>query len=265
MIKSQGTGGTSGPSPIAGSTQYTSAFFLGQCGISYQSAGLVVPLALSLVPAKSVIDVGCGVGTWSAKFLECGVPELLAIDGDYVSRELLQIPVENFKPVDLTLPIDVGRRFDLAVCMEVAEHLPEQRAASFVRDLTALAPVVLFSAAIPGQGGTHHVNEQYLSYWVNLFSAHDYVMLDVIRPRIWHEQTCDWVYRQNAVLFVDRQHPLADSLRTASAIDYVHPLIYEKLRADLDRPTVGYLVKALPGSIIRSARARLGRLFGLAK
>jgi hypothetical protein len=140
--------------------------------------------------------------------------------------------------------------------MEVAEHLPEARAEGLVGDLVRLAPVVLFSAAIPGQGGTGHINEQYLSYWVNHFAARDYVLLDFIRPSLWNDERCDWWYRQNVVLFAHKDDPIS-RLKVRSGIDYVHPQIYESMLRALDRPNLSYLVKAFPGSIIRSVRTRL--------
>src|SRR5580704_15541831 len=102
---------------------YTDAFYVQQCDSSYRSAGCVVPIVLSLLPARSVIDVGCGVGTWTSKFLESGVPSVLGIDGDYVNRDLLRIPPECFAAFDLAKPIQIDKRFDLAICLEVAEHL----------------------------------------------------------------------------------------------------------------------------------------------
>lgn len=243
---------------------YTDDFYLGQRDISYRSADLVVPLTLSIAPATRVIDVGCGVGTWTSKFIECGVPEVLGIDGAYVNQALLKIPADKFLPCDLNRTIDLGRTFDLAVCVEVAEHLPASRAESFVRDLTALAPRVLFSAAIPGQGGTNHINEQFLSYWVAQFAKRDYVMLDVIRPRIWNEERVDWVYRQNAVLFVRESDPLVATHRAPSGVDHVHPHLFNTLREQYERPMLGYLLKSLPGSVSRSLRHRLRRPAGAA-
>jgi SAM-dependent methyltransferase len=219
----------------------------------------VVPLVLSLVPAKSVIDVGCGVGGWAAEFLARGVADMLGVDGDHVNREFLRVPPDCFAASDLSKPLRIGRRFELAVCLEVAEHLPPGRAEGLVDDLVELAPVVLFSAAIPGQGGTDHVNERYLSYWVGLFSARDYVLLDVIRPAIWRDERCDWVYRQNAVLFAHKDDRIS-AARVASGIDYVHPYLYDKIREELDRPRLGYLLKSFPGSLRRSLGTRWKRL-----
>lgn len=245
----------------AGNTPYDDSFYLGQRDLSYRSAGHVVPIVLSLLPVRSVIDVGCGVGTWAAQFLEHGVNDVVGIDGDYVNRTLLKIPASCFVPCDLSRPIRMARTFDLAACLEVAEHLMDSRAESLVDDLTKLAPVVLFSAAIPGQGGTDHVNEQYLSYWVDHFARRDYVLLDVIRPRIWHQDGCDWVYKQNAVLFARKDQPIAGK-QVPSGVDYVHPYHYDFVSEKLRNPTLGYLFKSLPGSVARSFRTRWRRLAG---
>jgi SAM-dependent methyltransferase len=215
----------------------------------------VVPLVLSLIPAKSVIDFGCGVGNWAAKFLECGVTDVLGVDGDYVNRDLLKLSPDHFQARDLSKPFQIDRRFDLAVCLEVAEHLPPGRSVGLVEDLVKLAPVILFSAAIPGQGGTDHVNERYLSYWVNLFSEKDYVLLDVLRTSLWNDERCDWFYAQNVVLFAHKDDSISAG-RVASGIDYVHPCLNDTLREKLDKPTIGYLLKSFPGSLQRSLRMR---------
>ncbi len=244
-----------GPNAV---TPYTNAFYIGQSDRSYNSADCVLPLVLSLVPVKNAIDVGCGVGTWTSKLLECGVTDVLGIDGDYVNRDLLRIPRECFQAWDLGKPVSIGRRFDLAVCLEVAEHLPPARAQGLVEDLVKLAPVVLFSAAIPGQGGVNHINEQYLSYWVNHFAARDYVLLDIIRPALWNDERCDWWYRQNTVLFTNRDNPLSH-LRVPSGIDYIHPRLLEAMCEALDpsdKPTLGYLMRSFPGSLCRSLHMR---------
>lgn len=239
---------------------YNDSFFAKQSDKSYESACCVLPLVLSKIPVRSAIDVGCGVGTWASRLLESGIADVVGLDGDYVNRKMLRIPESSFQPWDLTKPIKLGRRFDLAVCMEVAEHLPESRAVSLVEDLTTLAPAVLFSAAIPGQGGTNHINEQYLSYWNKLFGERGYVLHDVIRPVLWHEERCDWVYRQNAVLFVDKQSdPLGAPVQTG--VDYVHPSLHDSDMERLQVPMLGYLLRAFPGSLARSIKSRSSRLF----
>lgn len=163
---------------------YSSEFFAGQMDGSARSAWIVVPLVLSLVSVKSVIDVGCGVGPWAKAFLDYGIEDTWGVDGNYVKRSELQIPTDRFLPRDLTKTLRLERGFDLAVCLEVAEHLPESRAIGLVSDLTTLAPCILFSAAIPGPTGTGHINPQFLPYWVELFEAQGYEAVDPIRPKI---------------------------------------------------------------------------------
>ena len=180
---------------------YDRAFYLDQAAGSARSASVIVPLLREFLPVGSVCDVGCGVGTWLRCWLEHGVTDVLGIDGDHVSQDQLLIPADRFRAADLCRPLQCGHSFDLAMSLEVAEHLPPARAESFVADLAALAPAVLFSAAVPGQGGTEHVNERWQSYWASLFAKVGFVVSDVLRPRIWQDDRIEYWYRQNMLLF----------------------------------------------------------------
>jgi hypothetical protein len=118
---------------------------------------------------------------------------------------MLHIDPADFTPADLTRRLTLDRRYDLATCLEVAEHLPTERSSGLVEDLTAAAPVVLFSAAIPGQGGTDHINEQWPFFWRDLFARRGYVRLDPFRPRLWRDRTVAYCYRQNLYLYASRE------------------------------------------------------------
>ncbi|HZS08536.1 MAG TPA: methyltransferase domain-containing protein [Blastocatellia bacterium] len=185
---------------------YNEQFYQDLRGRARSSAREVVPLVIELIRPRSVIDVGCGVGTWLSVFGELGVEDVMGVDGEYVNREMLEIPGERFVPFDLSRPLGLERRFDLVMSLEVAEHLPPESAESFVASLTAHGPVVLFSAAIPFQGGTHHVNEQWPEYWARLFAAAGYEVIDCFRKRIWDNERVEWFYAQNLLLFVERGH-----------------------------------------------------------
>jgi SAM-dependent methyltransferase len=184
---------------------YTAEFFAAHRDGARRSAGVVVPLVLQLVPARSVIDVGCGQGTWLSVFAEHGAVDVFGVDGAYVDRDRLEIPRDRFQPHDLTRPLDIDRTFDLAVSLEVAEHLLADAADHFVTLLTRLAPVVLFSAAAPYQGGQDHVNEQWPAYWATRFARHGYLPVDLVRRRVWANPDVEWWYAQNTFLYVERR------------------------------------------------------------
>ena len=181
---------------------YTRNYYEGLRNGSLRSAEVVAPLVLDLLPVRSVVDVGCGVGAWLAAFQKLGVDDIWGVDGEYVDANMLQIPRPRFQAADLSKSFVLDRSFDLAMSLEVAEHLPSDCAAQFVATLTRLAPVVLFSAAIPFQGGNHHVNEQWPDYWAALFKARDYLTIDCLRKRVWENEAVEWWYAQNTLLFV---------------------------------------------------------------
>jgi SAM-dependent methyltransferase len=188
---------------LMSSELYSKAFYERLRDGATRSAEVMAPLVLQLVPARSVVDVGCGDGSWLAVFRKLGVDDVLGIDGGHVDRSLLQIPQERFRALDLTKPIALGRTFDLAISLEVAEHLPPDSASVFVEGLTRLAPAVLFSAAIPFQGGDHHVNEQWPDKWADHFKQYDFLPVDFIRKRVWKNDAVERWYAQNALLFAN--------------------------------------------------------------
>jgi SAM-dependent methyltransferase len=215
---------------------YTEAYYRGRQAGSRSSAEAIVPFVFGLVKPSSVVDVGCGTGTWLAVFRELGVEHVLGIDGEHVDRRLLEIPDECFIARDLSATINLDRTFDLVVSLEVAEHLPRDHAPYFVRSLLQLGRVVLFSAAIPHQGGRGHVNEQWPEYWAHLFEEHDYVVVDCLRRKVWQDERVQYWYAQNTLLFVaherlagDRvlQHMHAETER--SQLSIVHPKKYLEL------------------------------------
>jgi len=211
---------------------YTASFYEEQRGGSYSSAEVIVPLLLSLAQIRSVVDVGCGVATWLRVLMEHGVSDVMGIDGGYVDRGAVQIPADQFRAMDIREPLNVGRSFDVALSLEVAEHLPHNCAEGFVESLTRLAPVVLFSAAIPFQGGTDHVNEQWPEFWADIFQRNGYVPFDCIRPRVWNDARVEWWYAQNTLVYANdeglRRNPkLAPyELGAGRQLAVVHPRKY---------------------------------------
>lgn len=214
------------------SSFYDRAFYDSQVDGSARSASTIVPIVLSLFRMHSVIDVGCGTGCWAREFFVRGITDYLGIDGSYVDTSMLRIPQERFQPADLRQPLEITRRFDLACCLEVAEHLPALRAQGLVAELTALADVVLFSAAIIHQGGTDHINEQPQSYWARLFANQGYVALDCIRPKIYQNPDVEWWYQQNILIFCkpDKCPPSCIAIEKAFELDRINPQLFLKTK-----------------------------------
>jgi len=213
-------------------TIYDRAFFAEQVIGAARSAEVVVPLVMKIVTdVRSVVDVGCGAGGWLAQFKQAGVPRVLGLDGGAAAEhDQLEIEPEEFRVANLEQDIDLDDSFDLCLCIEVAEHLTDHAAPVIVRNICRLADVVLFSAAIPGQGGTHHLNERWPSYWVDLFASAGYEVLDVVRGRIWNDKRVEWWYRQNLLLFANKtglsrvaQSAVAGRDSRSTPLDIVHP------------------------------------------
>jgi hypothetical protein len=183
---------------------YDSAFQnMAATGSAY-AARRIISIIHTIMPVQSVVDVGCARGTWLREWQAQGVNDIVGVDGDYVESDKLEIAPRCFVAHDLAAHYDLQRRFDLAQSLEVAEHLPATRAASFVADIVALAPVVLFSAAPPGQGGENHLNEQPYDYWRALFLRHDYLAIDCLRPLLTKDARIPRWYRYNLMLYVAR-------------------------------------------------------------
>ena len=217
----------------AGLQSYSREFYIQQHLSAYRSAKEVVPHVLELLRPQCIIDVGCGSGSWLAVFREHGITDVLGVDSAGLDLDLLQIPREQFLARDLAQPLKLSRQFDLALSLEVAEHLPAECASTFVASLVRLAPVVLFSAAVPYQGGTHHINEQWPGYWIDLFEQHGYLALDCLRDKVWVNDRVDWWYRQNMLLFclpevVERNAGLRGELvhSPTSRLARVHPKLF---------------------------------------
>ncbi len=236
---------------------------------SRNSASKIVPIVLKLLSPCSVVDIGCGLGTWLSVFRENGVQDIVGLDGEFVNQERLLIPRDRFIPHDLSLPIRLGRTFDLVISMEVAEHLPEGFAAGFIESLTQLGKAILFSAAIPYQGGTGHVNEQWPEYWAALFAQHNYRALDCIRPAVWDDPSVASYYAQNSFVYVSdellaQSAHLQSLVSPAEGLARVHPRMWLALIQEMQNApcmmTPRELLGEFPASLRRSLKWRLGRL-----
>lgn len=184
----------------------------------------IVPIVIGMTKPTSVLDVGCGTGTWLNVFASHGIADYIGVDSPDVPVYKLHIPVQKFTGADLRKPLKLDRHFDLVLSLEVAEHLPPDCADAHIESLIRHGNVILFSAAIPGQGGQNHLNEQWPSWWQEKFRRHGFYFHDVIRPLIWDNEKVDYWYRQN-IFLVNRQKEGA----VENIMNVVHPRLLEEI------------------------------------
>lgn len=213
------------------SNQYGDQFYSNRGG-TLISAQHIVPLVREYVPVSSAVDIGCGLGEFLKVFSETGTSRVLGVDGPWVKPEKLLIKPEEFIEADLTKPFTNPNKFDLVISCEVGEHLHDSASATFVKTLTDLGNVVLFSAAIPLQGGTYHVNEQWPAYWEEKFKQQGFVAIDCFRLTIWNNPEIRFWYKQNLVMFVRKEtldnYPKLKALYdpNKTLLPLVHPHIF---------------------------------------
>ncbi len=200
--------------------QYQGDFYRYLASFAVRLAERVVPLLTGVLPVWSVVDFGCGQGAWLSVWRQAGAA-ITGVDGAYVDRRSLLIDPAFFQAADLAEPIALGRRFDLVQSLEVAEHLPEGKARQFVDTLTLHGSCVLFSAAPPGQGGEHHVNEQPPDYWRAAFRDKGFIAIDYLRPLMREDHEIEPWYRFNTVLYVAEDHlaVLPEAMRARAVPD----------------------------------------------
>jgi len=234
---------------------YNQEFYETQSVGSRRSAEEILPYVLEIIPVKSAVDVGCGVGTWLRVLKDHGIDDILGIDGHHVNSHMLQIPKEDFLASDLTIALNLDRQFDLVISLEVAEHLPQNVAEQFVDSLIQLGPVIMFSAAIPFQGGTGHVNEQWQSYWAELFMSRNYCPVDFIRRKIWDNENVEYWYSQNLIFYISsnflkKNNSILSKYNEDSlySLSIVHPKTYLKYAS---KPTFDFSRDAYLSQIIR--------------
>jgi hypothetical protein len=227
------------------------------------SSAIALPLILDLVPdVRSVVHLGCGTGEWLAEAQRLGISDVRGIEGPWEDLEDLAVESSYIDRIDYTEPFVVDRRYDLALSIEMAEHLPQERAESLVVDLCRLAPVIAFAAAIPFQGGAGHINEQWPDYWERLFAGSGYVMVDALRSQMWRVPGGPGYIAQNLLLAVDESRldsypTLSEERRrnSGSVLALVHPDVFDGAicRAAGDPPTLRTVLSPYIGRLRRAA------------
>ncbi|MEX0875875.1 MAG: class I SAM-dependent methyltransferase [Phycisphaerales bacterium] len=179
---------------------YDQQFFADRDDRTRYAAQRVLDITLEILPPiNSCIDIGCGVGTWLRVLADRGVDDVVGAEGDWLDTSLLMIDQDRFMRIDLRRPVEIGRRFDMAISLEVAEHITPEEGDRLVGTLTEAA---------------------------------DFVPIDAIRPRIWDDDRVAVWYRQNTILYVrgTRLDELAQGTTAADpgTLSMVHPELYTR-------------------------------------
>jgi SAM-dependent methyltransferase len=147
-------------------------YFRNTEGPSVQAAPAFTELLGHEFRPKRVIDVGCGTGALLEALARAGC-ECVGLEYAAAGLAMCRARGLDVRRFDLERDAWAGGAspFDVAISLEVAEHLPGHAADRYVDLLVRLAPVIVFSAATVGQGGADHVNEQPHGYWIARFEA----------------------------------------------------------------------------------------------
>lgn len=234
---------------------------------SYSSAIVLLERLREFCGVESIIDFGCGPGAWltaARDVFKLEPNHSVGVDGSYAQSRVEALG-HRFIACDFRKSFVIAEHADLCICLEVAEHLPAARAGELVAALSQAAPKVMFSAAMPLQGGTGHLNEQYLDYWISMFGQHEMDVFDIFRPSCWTNSAVLPWYAQNAVVFVAKTSPLHAVLNESMGVGLrvpataYHPGIFRM--ASVEECGLRRYVEALPGKIKRFAsRGLLQRL-----
>lgn len=228
-----------------------------------ESARRILPPLVTLFNAQSLVEVGCGNAHWTQAGIDAGATDYCVVDGPWNNRDHLLVDRARFVEARLETPLQLGRRFDLAICLEVAEHVEGGSARVLVESLCQAADVVVFGAAIPLQGGFGHINEQWPSYWRAHFEALGYQPHDLVRPHHWTDQTIHYWYRQNMFVYVKTANAKLSALAAAAEpagsgmlFDAVHPEKFVEV-ASYQAIAFKRLLRAVPSWFTRRLRSKL--------
>lgn len=200
----------------------------------------ILPFVFDIFRPRSVLDVGCGTGTWLHVARHLGCSEIFVVEVHHLDVEKIILEKDRMIFKDPNFPFNLNRKFDLIFCIEVAEHLCPESVESLVDSLCLHSDIILFSAAIPYQGGQNHLNEQWPDWWQDLFEKRGFLAYDIIRPKFWNDKDVFYWYKQNLIIY--SRKPLNGwSPVEGKVLSHVHPHLFEQKANQLKKLQEGRL------------------------
>lgn len=239
---------------------YSSEFYADMEVTSITSAKEIIPVLIDRYNPTSVVDVGCGTGAFALEFINNGIEDVIGYEGIWMREADTLLQKDKYIYWDITQEIRTTRIYDLCLCLEVAEHLDYSSARTLISTLTTLSPRVVFSAAIPHQGGNHHANEQWPEFWAQLFAEEEYILEWDPRLSMWNNPNIASCYRQNLLVFVksaERQGDIPLSL--------VHPEAWTLAMKYRKTPIWLRALHLLPRSFLSKGKRYLSRIIGMGR
>lgn len=217
---------------ITSACMYDDQYYIRHQLGSYQSAKAILSYLLTKLDIDSVMDFGCGMGTWCQVAHELGISDIIGIDIHPYNKDYMLLPMEIYHEINLQYFTSFHRKADLVISVEVGEHIDSSCSRTFIRNLCDHGDLVLFSAAIPFQQGTGHINEQKCSYWLEIFNSYGYLPLDCIRPRFWDAPDVEIWYKNNCILYVKKEEfdKISKKIKVDPfPIDIIHPDMLKRI------------------------------------
>ena len=174
---------------------YDSDFFNDANERKILSSQKVARIIASYYKFQNILDIGCGMGLYLRELNKMG-KDVLGCDSSKAGIRMAAPEITVFY-ADVTKPLYVNRKFDTALCFEVAEHIKKKYSRQLVKNCTAYSDTVLFTAAPEGQGGVGHINEQPFEFWIHLFEemgfAYDSDLSEKVKGHMKQEDVVEWI------------------------------------------------------------------------
>lgn len=248
---------------------YTNLYFQSHIfNYNYKPIGAAI---FELFHPKSILEFGCGDGNLTRVLQKEGI-SITALDGfsqpdfsKFRNISFHKLDLNNVETVNNFIKTN-GKKYDLAICMEVAEHLKPEVSENLIEWLASSADRVIFSASVTMQGGEGHINCRNRLFWNDLFEKKSFFLNDVIRKSIRKFPDVGIWYRLNTLVYEKKPEGLT--------LEDYKSLTYNLIESDSEASSLFYkekeekerLLKIFEVDIIKlvfNFRNALKRIFGL--